>query len=371
MSDAADISVSLKGRRRRLLFRLRRATRLIEQRERVQDAVLGVLATAAALAFPAPHPFTTGNEALLRLEGEGVVTQGLLYPLGRGAMEVVPNASPAAAMGAIAAVAFGCAVAFTLAFLRNLGFRRSATVPATLAAFATPFAWIGATSPVDYAPGMFGAALLLWSLFHYEQTTQRGYHWRAILYFGVAYMLHLEIALLVPAVAWAVARHPSYRGQAQVTWVSVVIVLTMSIAIALSGNGESARMVQLSDRVLAGANDYSLNALVQWAIALACGLPAVLFGVYQLLFARRDESAHRAPDWIVPWCLVALAPVIAGSPDLAPIAPYLIPAGALGLADWLNRRGTSSLEFRLGMGLVALQIVATALQLSGAWPVLP
>ncbi len=359
MSDAADTSVSVQGRRRRLLFRLRRATRVLEQRERLQDVGLGLLAAALALSLPAATPLSTGNEALLRMSGETVMTQGLVYPLGRGAMEVAPGTSPEEAMRLLAGIAFGVAIAFTLAFLRNLGFRRTATVPATFAAFATPFAWLGGTSPVDYAPGMLGASLILWSLFHQEQTTKRGYHWRAILYFGLAYMLHMEIALLVPAVAWAVSRHPEYRKEAQINFMAVVVVLTMSIAIGLSGSSESQRMEHLAQRALAGADDYGFRALGGWAITLLVGLPSVLFGVYQLLFARRVEVAKRAPAWIVPWCLVALAPVIAGSPSFAPIAPYLVPAGALGIADWLNRRGTSAREMRFGGALVVLQVIAT------------
>jgi hypothetical protein len=359
MSNATETSVSVQGRRRRLLFRLRRATRVLEQRERLQDVGLGLLAAALALALPASQPFQTGDEALLRMSGETALTQGLLYPLGRGAMEVAPGTSPEEAMRLLAGIAFGVAIAFTLAFLRNLGFRRTATVPATFTAFVTPFAWLGGTSPVDYAPGMLGAALLLWSLFHQEQTTRRGYHWRAILYFGVAYMLHMEIALLVPAVAWAVSRHPKYRHEAHINFMAVVVVLTMSIAIGLSGSSESARMEHLARRALAGADDYGLTALGGWVLTLAVGLPSVLFGVYQLLFARRVEAAKRAPAWIVPWCLAFLAPVVAGSPNFAPIAPYLVPAGALGIADWLNRRGTSAREVRFGGAMLAAQMLAT------------
>ena len=339
---------------------------MLEQRERLQDVGLGLLAAALALSLPAANAFQTGNEALLRMSGETVITQGLVFPLGRGAMEVAPGTSPEEAMRLLAGITFGLAIAFTLAFLRNLGFRRTATVPATFAAFITPFAWLGGTSPVDYAPGMLGASLILWSLFHQEQTTRRGYHWRAILYFGLAYMLHMEIALLVPAVAWAVSRHPKYRGEAHINFMAVVVVLTMSIAIGLSGSSESQRMEHLAQRALAGADDYSFGALGSWALTLAIGVPSVLFGVYQLLFARRVEVAKRAPAWIVPWCLAALAPVIAGSPDFAPIAPYLIPAGALGIADWLNRRGTAAREMRFGGALVVLQVLATLAALQWA-----
>ena len=85
-----------------------------------------------------------------------------------------------------------------------------------------------------------------------------------------------------------------------------------------------------------------------------------LFGVYQMIFAARSVEAKRAPTWIVPWCLAALAPVLAGSPDHAPIAPFLVPAGALGIADWLNRRGEARLEARWGAILLVLQLAATA-----------
>ncbi|MEM8713106.1 MAG: hypothetical protein AAGG01_19330, partial [Planctomycetota bacterium] len=191
------------------------------------------------------------------------------------------------------------------------------------------------------------------------QSTKRGYHWRAILAFGVAYMLHMEIALLVPAVAWAVARHPEYRSEAHANFLAVFFVTTMSIAIGLSGSAESERMGHLAERALAGADDTSFSALFGWVGALLMGLPAVLFGVYQMIFARRVEAAKRAPAWIVPWCFVALAPVVAGSPDFAPIAPYLVPAGALGIADWLNRRGTAQREARFGAMIFGLQVAAT------------
>lgn len=354
--------VERAGRRRRLLFRLRRAVRVLEQRERIQDIGYGLLAAAIALAVPSSAPYATGNEAMRRLAGDpDVLTQGLMYPMGRGAVIAFGNLTPDSAMRLLAGLALGGALMLTLAFLRTLGFRRSASVPATFAAFAAPYAWVGGTSPIDYAPGMFGASLMLWVLFHQEQTMRRGYQWRAILSFGAAYMLHMEIALLVPAVAWAVSRHPEYRAQAQVNYYSVVVVLVMSIAIGLAGASESERIGHLAERALAGADDFSFSALRGWIIALPAGLGVILFGLYQMLFAARQIQAKRAPVWIVPWCLAALAPVVAGSPGLEPIAPYLVPAGALGLADWLNRSGTAAREAKFGALLVGVQIIATGL----------
>ena len=351
---------TVRGRRRRLLFRLRRSLRLLEQRERIQDLGYGMLAAALALSLPAAPPFESGGEVARRLGGAEEVTQGLLLPVARGVAELVDGAAPEAIVRLVGGLAFGAALTLTLAFLRRLGFRRTSAVPAAFAAFAVPYAFLGATSPIDYAPGMLGAALVLWSLFHQEQTTRRGYHWRAILSAGLAYMLHPALCLVVPAVALAVARHPDYRAQGPTNFFAVLAVLSMSIAIGLGGQGEAARVAHLAERALAGARDFGPGTLLAWTVQLPLGLGVILFGLYQMLFAARSVEAKRAPTWIVPWCLAALAPVLAGSPDHAPIAPFLVPAGALGIADWLNRRGEATLEARWGAILLVLQLAATA-----------
>lgn len=363
MSDPTDstAAVSPAARRRRLLFRLRRGVRLLEQRERIQDVGYGLLAAALALALPASDPYTTGGEVARRLAGIRELTQGLLLPIGQGLQELFDRAAPDTLMRLVAGLFFGAALMLTLAFLRSLGFRRTTTVPAAFMAFAVPYAWLGATSPVDYAAGLFGSSLVMWTLFHQEQSTARGYHWRAILAGGLAYMLHMELALIVPAIALAVARHPKYRSEASINFFMVIAVLGMSIAISLSGRGEDMRITHAIERVLAGADDYTGRTFLRWLLELPVGFGVLLFGLYQMLFAARSAKLKRAPMWIVPWCLAALAPVIAGAPEFAPIAPYLIPAGALGIADWLNRRGTAAREARWGFSLLALQIAATAI----------
>ena len=333
----------------------------IEQRQRVQDLAYGLLVSALAMAWPSSLPYTSGGEAARRLDGANeVITQGLLYPLGSGLVGTVEGMDGDSAIRLIAALCLGGAFTLTLACLRGLGFRRTASLPASVAAFAAPFSWVGATSPIDYAPGMFGSSLLLWSLFRQPQDTQRGYQWRAIVCFGVAFMLHMELVFLVPATAWAVARHPEYRREAQITAFSVIAVLMMSIAIGLAGPSESLRVDHLVTRALAGAEGPSPSAWLGWLAAAPLGFGVGLFGIYQLLIAQRSVEAKRAPVWMVAWCLPFLAPIVAGSPELAPISPYLIPAGALGLADWLNRQGSSSREARLGTAVALVQIGLTA-----------
>ncbi len=337
---------------------------VLEEQHRIQDVGYGLLVAALAMASPSAAPYTGGDEAARRLDGEAdVLTQGLLYPLASGLLEVVDGIDGATAVRLLAAVSLGAAFMLTLAFLRGLGFRRTASLPATIAAFATPYSWIGATSPIDYAPGMLGASLLLWSLFRQHQESRRGYQWRAIICFGTAYMLHMELILLVPATAWAVARHPDYRHEAQVTALSVIAVLAMSISIGLAGPSESLRVDHLVTRTLAGANGPSPAAWLGWLVAAPIGFGACLFGVYQLILAQRSVGTQRAPVWIVAWSLPFLAPIVAGSPEFQPISPYLIPAGALGLADWLNRQGSSNMEVRLGAGVVLAQAALTALVL--------
>lgn len=351
---------NVHGRRRRLLFRLRRAMRVIEQRERIQDIGYGMLASALALSLPASPPYTSGGEVARRMAGAEEVTQGLLLPIARGLAEFQESASPETIVRLLAGLAFGTALTLTLAFLRGLGFRRTSSIPATFAAFAAPYSFLGATSPIDYGLGLFGASLVLWTLFHQEQTTKRGYHWRAILATGLAYMLHSELCLVIPAVALAVARHPAYRAQGPTNFFAAFAVLSMSIAIGLGGQGEEARIEHLVERALAGGDGFNFAALGAWSLALPVGFGVILFGLYQMLFAARSVETKRAPTWIVPWCLAALAPVVAGTPESAPIAPYLVPAGALGLADWLNRRGDAGKEARWGAALLGLQLAATA-----------
>ncbi len=50
----------------------------------------------------------------------------------------------------------------------------------------------------------------------------------------------------------------------------------------------------------------------------------------------------------------------ASAPEVKPAKSWYWVAGALGIADWLNRRGEARLEARWGAILLALQLAATA-----------
>jgi len=347
----------LHGRRRRLVFRLRRAGRVLERGERVQELVYGALLAALALALPSASPLGP-DELLRRLQGEAVPTYGLMLPLAQG-LVFTSRATPEQALLVLGALGYGLGFVATLALLRGLGFRRSSSIPAALAAFLAPVAWHGATSPCDFGPGIFGASVLLWSLLRLGEVIPRDYQWRAILLLGLALMLRPENVLLLPAVAWAVARHPARPQEATVASFMVLCVVSISVAIGLSGPGEATRVQHFAVRTLAGA-EHTVRAWIDWPVWLAQSFGVGLIGLHALLLARRPGHGQRAPRWIVPWCVVALAPVLVGHPSAGPIGAFLVPAIALGLADGLNRLGGRRMERRVGLALIVLQLALIA-----------
>lgn len=349
----------LSRRRRQVLFRLRRAGRVLEHRERSQEMLYGALLAAFALALPSAEPLGP-NEVLRRLSGEAVTTHGLLLPLAKGLTHTT-GATPEQALRVIAATCYGLGFVATLAFLRRLGFRRTASIPAALVAFLAPVAWRAGSSPSDFAPGIFASSALLWTLFRLPESVPRDYTWRAILLLGLGTLLRPELVLLLPAVAWAVSRHPARPHEAPVAYFSVFCVVTISVAIGLAGPDEAARVQHFAERTLAGAEP-SLAAALAWPLWVLGSFQVALFGLYALLIARRERSGQRAPRWIVPWCLVALVPMVAGQPAAGPIGSFLIPAMALGIADGTNRLGDRRFELRLGGALVLTQLLLLVLR---------
>jgi hypothetical protein len=131
-----------------------------------------------------------------------------------------------------------------------------------------------------------------------------------------------------------------------------------------SAEGEASSWGHLLDSLLAGRHP-GLGYLPGWILYLASGFGVGLFGVYSLLFGRRLPEETPAPKWMVPWCLVILAPVVGGSPAEGPVGAYLIPAAAVGLADWLTRRGRGDRALLSGTWLLAIQLVLTAVIVTG------
>ena len=351
--------------REELARRIGAAERRRARREAWQPWVLG--AGLAALALGAPSERLWGAMDLARqTAGSGERTAGIVFPLAAALRHLV-GLAPERACYLLAAVAYGLCVPSLARLLRGIGFAHGPTLIATSIAVASPLAWLGSTTPLDFAPGMLGATWLLAQLFQPRERVRSGYNWRAALGLCAAFLLRPENALLLPATLWAVARH---RGRGHLTGSPAALVLALATCIPFFGlvSGSPERRAlgwRVLDTLLAGRAPDLANAPL-WIGGLVLGLSVAGLGVHSLLLGRRLPEETPAPPWIVPWCLVVLAPVVAGSPRFGPVGGYLIPAAAVGLADWLTRLEGDERPRRIGALLLAAQVLVTVLA-TWAW----
>jgi len=288
--------------------------------------------------------------ALVRMtSGSGEISTGILFPLAK-LLTRVEGVGAEQACFLIAALAYGLLVPATLRLLRTIGFEHGLSLGATAAALTTPVLLLGASLPGDFAPGALGATWLLTSLFRPRERVRFGYQWRAVTLYFLACLLRPENALLLPAVVWAVTRQGG-KTRGPLAGVTLALVATFALRILITGNAGA-----FWDTVLSGRQP-SWSALPVWAGYLTVGLGAAGFGLYTLLFGRRLPEETPAPVWMVPWCLVALAPMAGGVPGAGPVGAFLVPAAAVGLADWLARREQGSVARRALLTLVAAQVV--------------
>lgn len=329
------------------------------RRERLQGWVIGAGIALVALGLPGERLW--GDMELARqTAGNGERSAGIVFPLAvlvRHGLGV--DAELACRL--LAAVSYGLCVPALVGLLRSIGFDHLLALLAALTALLAPTAWIAGSMPLDFAPGMLGATLVLWALFRPRERVANGYHWRAATSLALAFLLRPENALLFPAVLWAVSRH---RGLGRLRGPSAGLVLALATALPLFGlvSGAPERTAlgwRLLDTVLAG-REPSLQAAPRWILALGLGLGAGVFGLYVLLLGRRLPEETPPPKWVVPWCLVVLAPVAGGRPEAGPVGAYLIPAAAVGIADWLTRTVGEKRALRRGSALLAVQLGLTA-----------
>lgn len=350
--------------RERLTELLGEAEAARERRERAQVWLIGVGAAIVALGLPTERLWG-GMELVRRTAGSGEPSYGILFPIAV-ALKELSGLSAEQVCFLIAAISYGLCVPALAALLRTIGFGRGIALASGLTALFAAGPWLGATMPGDFAPGILGATLLLRTLFQPRERLRNGYQWRATLLLALAFLLRPENMLLFPAVAWAVTRH---RGRGRMPGLvpafALALVTGFSLWVLMSGPRGPSHWWHLLDTLLAG-REPSLAHLPGWVLWLVGGFGVGLFGVYVLLFGRRLPEETPAPKWMVPWCLVVLAPVVGGSAAAGPVGCYLVPAAAVGLADWLTRRGREEAGVRWGAILLAAQVVATVL-LVGAW----
>jgi hypothetical protein len=89
--------------------------------------------------------------------------------------------------------------------------------------------------------------------------------------------------------------------------------------------------------MLAGGKGPSLVSLGAWLIWLPISLGVGWLGILSLIAGKRTTEEAPPPAWTRAWCLVAIAPVIGGTPLTMPTLGLLLPLTAVGLADHLAR----------------------------------
>lgn len=362
--EALDVDAPDPFPREQLTQLLGKAELARARRRRIQIWIFG--AGLATLALGLPTERLWGDMELVRLTaGNGQRSYGLLFPLAV-ALKNILGVTAEQACFLLSALCYGLCLPALVSLLRTVGFEHSLAALASGTALLGGAAWLGATAPDGFGAGILGATLLLRSLFQTRERVVNGYQWRAALYLTLAFFLSPESLLLFPSVAWAVSRHRG-RGRLQGPPAAAMLALAGGVPLVVllsAGRGEASLWGHLLDSVLAGRNP-GLASLPGWILYLVGGLGVGLFGIYSLLFGRRLPEETPAPKWMVPWCLVILAPVVGGSPAAGPVGAYLIPAAAVGLADWLTRRGRSDRALLAGTWLFTCQLVLTAVVVTG------
>jgi hypothetical protein len=321
------------------------------RRERLQGWLVGIGLAIGVLGLPSERLW--GDMALVRMTaGNGQASTGIVFPLASLLTRGL-GLGPEQACFLLSALAYGLLVPAGLRLMRVIGFDHGPSMVGVCVAVLAPVAWLGAAQPSDYAPGVLGATLLLTTLFQPRQRLRFGYQWRAAAFFFLAVLLRPENILLLPAVVWAVVVSSAKRREGgALAGMSVALVTLTGLRVLLAGHGDT-----FWAAVLAGGRPDWSSAPV-WIGTLTLGMGSAGLGLYSLLFDRRQAEETPPPTWMVPWCLVALVPLLGGSPSAGPVAGFLVPAAAVGLADWLTRREHVDVARRWMIALVVVQLVA-------------
>ncbi|MCP3919502.1 MAG: hypothetical protein GY711_28525 [bacterium] len=311
------------------------------RRQRAQSWVIGAALTLLALGMPVRRVLFV--DPSLWQGGDGAQPGSLIAALLRSAF----GAPHERAWYLVSAVGWGASLPLITGMLRRLGFAHSTTMLAALTALFAPFVWTGATLPVSFGPGVFGASLLMAALFAEPRRPARVA--AALL---VASVLDAELLWLVPAVLWAVRKDRR----------AAVFVATAAVGYLAAHYGSSpARRAWLSDGPLfpTDARLASLRGL----LSLLGGLGVAAYGLFATFDPRRRAEESRPPRWIILWCLAFLFALIPGHPSGHLMGAFWVPAAALGLADAYQRKWSDERIVRWGTVLLGIQ-VALALSLT-------
>ena len=345
--------------REELVALVNRAQRIARLRGHFQIWAIGLGLALLALGLSSERQW--GSMELPRMvagEGGGL-SYGLVFPIAAGLRSL--GLGPEQACFLVSAMALGLCLPTLISLLVVIGFQRGVALWAALTTLLSGLAWLGATQPGDLAPGVLGATILMLNLFKVRERIPGEYLWRVSLSFILAFLMRPENLLLFPAAAWALAQHRSPHRLGGATGAFVFSMLSaVCLWILLDPGADESSVQHLLDSVLAGRGG-GLSQAHHWVVGGLGGLGVGCLGLYGLLLGKRLPQESPPPSWVVLWCLVALAPVVAGKMEFGPAGGFLLPAAAVGLADWLSRREQSP----VGLGLGSVLLLPQALVLVG------
>jgi len=238
----------------------------------------------------------------------------------------------------VSALAYGAALPALFGLARGVGFDARAALLAALVVVTAPIAWLGATLPGPFGAALLSSTLLLRALCERSASSRTAFAARAAALTLWAVALEPSAAWLAPAALWAVLAHrpPPPKDQAPCrraasgAWL-VAAALGALVQWALwPGAG-------LLQRTLLAGLGGGPGVLFLWALWLPLGLGFAGLGLFELFAGRRSPEESRPPRWFAAWCLAPLPAILAGSPVGRLPGAALLPAAALGLADWMAR----------------------------------
>lgn len=253
----------------------------------------------------------------------------------------------------LAALFWALSLPVLVGLLRTIGFRTRIALPAALIVVLAPAAWIGATLPSTFSAQLFGSALLAWTLFS-PQTGRLIYVLRSFAVFALALCLHPATLILLPAVIWAglTQRPVPWTNPWRDGWTTGLALLGVAGLTYLVWPIAPRELLWPSD--MGGAGTSLLTGLL-WA-PLAIG--TALIGVLGLFFAERAPEESPPPRWLAVWCFMFVVSLF-----LFPAYPLwsaaLLPAAAIGMADWTARESREDLAGPRVAVLLGLQVVLT------------
>lgn len=328
------------------------------RKETLQVWALGLGLGCVALGLPTERLWAS-EDIVAQVAGDGPSAFGLVVPLA-SLLHHLAGMSAERALFLVAALSYGLLLPALRSLMRTIGFPHGLSLAASSAVVLSPGVWLCATLPLDFIPGALGATLLARSLFQTEQRTKQGYQWRASTLTLLAFLLGPENLLLIPAVAWAVSSHPSSRRLPRFfPAFNLILVLAVALVVLMvSPGGSLHKWRDLLEALLAGGSMDPILKL-RWLVWLPAYLGLSAAGLWFLFFSRRAAEETPPPGWVVYWCLAALVPVLGGTLPHGPVAGFLAPMAAIGIADWLMRMDREERVVPWAMGLLAAQLGLT------------